>query len=357
MTDFGQQIEAIEKEIRETPYHKGTEHHIGKLRARLARLKDRLLQGGTKKGGGGGGGYAVKKEGDATVVLIGPPSSGKSTLINKITNAESKVASYAFTTVSVIPGMLKYQDAYIQVLDVPGLIEGAKEGKGKGKEVLSVARASDLLIIMLDIERKNLLDRLIFELEGAGIRVNGIPPDVLIDKKARGGLIIHSNVTQDISKETIKEVAMEFGVRNAEITIKEKISLDRLIDAFSQSRIYVPALFIVNKIDQSPTLHFEKDILGISAETGKGINELKDAIWNKLGLIRVYLVRPDEEPSYKNPIIAKKGERIGDIAGKIGTEFAEEKKLAKIWGSSARFPGQEVSLSTPIQEGMQIRFL
>ncbi len=356
MTDFGQQIEAIEKEIRETPYHKGTEHHIGKLRAKLAKLKDRLLETGGKKGGGAGG-YAVKKEGDATVVLIGPPSSGKSTLINKITNAESKVAPYAFTTVSVIPGMLKYQDAYIQILDVPGLIEGAKEGRGRGKEVLSVARASDLLLVMVDVERKNSLENLTSELEGAGIRVNGTAPNVLIDKKAGGGLVIHSNVKQDIAKETIKEVAMEFGVRNAEITIKEKISLDRLIDAFSQSRVYLPALFIVNKIDESHNIDFEKDILAISAETGEGITELKEAIWDRLGLVRVYLVRPDEEPSYNNPVIAKKGEVLADVAVKIGTEFAEGKKLAKIWGPSAHFPGQEVSLFTPVQEGMQIRFL
>ena len=357
MSDIGQQIEEIEKEIRETPYHKGTEHHIGKLRAKLAKLKDRLLETGGKKGGGGGGGYAVRKEGDATVVLIGPPSSGKSTLINKITNAESKVAPYAFTTVSVIPGMLRYKDAYIQILDVPGLLEGAKEGKGRGKEVLSVARASDLLLIMVDVERKKSLAKLTAELEGAGIRVNGTTPNVLIDKKAGGGIIIHSNVKQDISKETIKEVAMEFGAKNAEITIKEKTSLDRLIDAFSQSRVYLPALFIVNKIDESPNSDFDKDILGISAETGEGVRELKEAIWKKLGLIRVYLVRPDENPSLNHPIIAKKGETIGNVAVKIGSDFAEGKKLAKIWGPSARFPGQEVSLSTPVQEGMQIRFI
>ncbi|MBI2066138.1 TGS domain-containing protein, partial [Candidatus Woesebacteria bacterium] len=179
----------------------------------------------------------------------------------------------------------------------------------------------------------------------------------LIDKKAGGGLIIHSNVKQGLAKETIKEVAMEFGVRNAEIRIKEKISLDRLIDAFSQSRVYLPALFIVNKIDESPHPHLEKDVLAISAETGEGIDELKEAIWDKLGLVRVYLVRPDDEPSYKNPVIAKKGEVIRNVAVKIGSDFAEGKKLAKIWGPSARFPGQEVSLSTPVQEGLQVRFL
>jgi ribosome-interacting GTPase 1 len=252
--------------------------------------------------------------------------------------------------------MLKYRDAYIQILDVPGLIEGAREGKGRGKEILSVARAADLLLIMVDVERKNRLDTLITELEGAGIRVNGIAPNVLIDKKAGGGIIIHSNVSQDISKETIKAVAMEFGIRNAEITIKEKLSLDRLIDTFSQSRVYVPAITVVNKVDLAPGTKRDS-FLAISAETGEGIEELKEAIWATLGLVNIYLVRPKEEPSSNHPIVAKKGETLMDVALKIGTDFAEGKKLAKIWGPKARFPGQEVSLSTQVEEGLQVRFV
>src|SRR3972149_5353547 len=202
MADFSEEIEKIEKEIRETPYHKGTEHHIGKLRARLARLKDRQLEEFTKsKGGGGGGGYAIKKQGDATVVLVGPPSSGKSTLLNLITNAESKVAPYAFTTVSVIPGMLKYKEAYIQILDVPGLIAGASTAKGRGKEVLSVARGADLLLIMTDVERVDFVETINSELEDAGIRINTPPPEIRIEKKLQGGLNIQSNIPQALSKQ------------------------------------------------------------------------------------------------------------------------------------------------------------
>src|SRR3972149_7939939 len=206
MADFSEEIEKIEKEIRETPYHKGTEHHIGKLRARLARLKDRQLEEFTKsKGGGGGGGYAIKKQGDATVVLVGPPSSGKSTLLNLITNAESKVAPYAFTTVSVIPGMLKYKEAYIQILDVPGLIEGASKGKGRGKEVISVIRGSDLLLLMTDTERIDLIETLKDALHEAGIRINQTVPNISISKKTQGGIFIHTNIKQQIGKLTIKE--------------------------------------------------------------------------------------------------------------------------------------------------------
>lgn len=359
MSDLSQQIKTIEKEIRETPYHKATEHHIGKLRARLAKLKDKELETTTKKGGGGGG-YAVKKQGDATVVLVGPPSAGKSTLINKLTNAESKVAPYAFTTVRVIPGMLMYNDAYIQILDVPGLIEGARQGKGKGKEVLSVARNSDLLIIMTDVDRISQIDRIVSELEGAGIRINGKPPEVVVEKKGQGGIIIHSNIRQEIGKDTIKEVAAEFGIRNAEITIKEKLTMDRLIDAFSPSRVYLPAIFVINKIDLKGnplTVNHYQPTIKISAEKEIGINELKQEIWDELNLIRIYLVHPDEEPSFGNPIIMRVGQTLREVAEKIGAEFAEDKKLAKIWGVSARFPGQEVSLTTLVSGEMQVRFL
>ncbi len=249
MTDYTQTIEEIKKEIRETPYHKGTEHHIGKLRARLARIEDKIYEASSKGGGGGGGGYAVKKTGDASVVLVGPPSAGKSTLLNKFTNAQSKVAAYAFTTTSVIPGMMLYKDAYIQIFDIPGLLEGASKGKGRGKEVLSVARNSDLLIVMSDVQRVNYIEKMVSELERAGIRINKVRPNVLIDKKPTGGITIHTNIKQDLSDLTIKEIASEMGIKNADISIKENVTIDSLIDSFSTSRIYIPAIFIVNKID------------------------------------------------------------------------------------------------------------
>jgi len=300
MVDLGEQIEAIEKEIRETPYHKATEHHIGKLRAKLAKLRNRL-QGQTKKKGGKS--YAVKKQGDATVVLIGPPSVGKSTLLNKLTNARSKIAPYAFTTVSVIPGMMKYHDAQIQILDVPGLIEGAEKGKGRSREVLSVARAADLIIIISDIGQTEEIKKIKKTLKKNGIEINKTP------------------------------------------------------DPLYPNKVYLPGLLVVNKLDLAEDFKPDSKALYISAEKNLGLEKLRQEIWHKLKLVRLYLVKQNEKPNFDSPIIMRKGQTLADVAKKIGENFAEEKKEAVIWGSGAKYPGQEVSLSTEVKEGMQVRFI
>ena len=349
------QIKRLETEIRDTPYDKSTERHHGLLRARLAKLKDKLDTQSSRKGGGGGG-YAVKKQGDATVVLVGPPSAGKSTLINKLTNAESKVAPYAFTTLTVVPGMMKYKNAYIQILDVPGLIEGAQTGKGRGREVLSVVRGSDLLIIMSDPKRADVVQKLVAELENAGIRINKLPPQVRVTKSNSGGLSIASNIKQTLDKNTIREVAWEYGIKNGEIALKEKLNLETLVDAFAQNRVYIPALFVINKIDTENNLQFkiynlQKKPILISAEKGTGIEELKQEIWEKLGFVTIYLENEN------NPMIMKQGDTLSDVAEKIGSEFAENKTKAKIWGVGAKFAGQEVSLGTQVVDGVIVRFI
>lgn len=369
MTSLDEQIAKIEKEIRDTPYHKATEHHIGKLRAKLSKLKEKDLDSGSKKGGGKGG-YAVKKQGDATVVLVGPPSAGKSTLINKLTNANSKVAAYSFTTVTVIPGIMEYKDARIQLLDVPGLIEGAEEGKGRGREVLSVIRGSNLLIIMSDTKRPGAFKSMLKALERNGIRINKKSPEVRIEKRMSGGINVISNAKQPFSKETVKEIAKEFRITNADITIKEKLTIDKLIDTFSKSRVYIPAILVLNKIDvsvPSRTLLREaemeagrparRDLVEISAEKNINLEILRKKIWKKLGFVRVYLVKGDEGPTKNNPLIMLEGDSLEDVAEKIGKEFAEGKSRAKIWGAGAKFPEQLVSLTKKVQEDMQVRFV
>ena len=211
---------------------------------------------------------------------------------------------------------------------------------------------------MCDPETIDSFEQIVVDLEGAGIRINSAKPEVHIDKKPSGGIIIHSNIKQELSLETIGEIAKEMGIKNAEITIKEKITVDKLIDSFSTNRRYIPAIFVVNKIDTvSNTYPLPPNTLPISAEKKEGLDKLKEEIWKKLELVRVYLVREDEEPSFNNPIIVRKNQTLKEIVRKIGEEFADDKKAAKIWGNKARFPGQEVSLSTPVSDEMQIRFI
>jgi len=346
------QIKRVEKELRDLPHHKGTDHHIGRLRAKLSVLKEKLERPSPK--GGGGSGYAVKKQGDATIVLIGPPSAGKSTLINKLSNAQSKVAPYAFTTLTVIPGMMEYKNARLQILDVPGLIEGAGGGKGRGKEVLGVARNSDLIIFLSDPKRLDFFKKLVKELESVGIRINKTKPLVLINKKINGGLIVHSNIKQDIDKETIKEVAEEFGIKNAEITINQKLSMDELIDSFSKNRVYIKAIYVVNKSDTLKEIdnkNLDSRILRISAEKGIGLDKLKEKIWEKLEFVTIYLETRDK------PMVIKNDFTLSKVAEKIGAHFSENVRSAKIWGAGAKFDGQEVSLNTKVQEGMIIKFI
>ena len=112
------ELEELQKEYAKTKDNKATNKYVGLLRAKMARVRRALAERKSKKGTG----FGVKKSGDATVVLVGFPNAGKSSLINRITDANSKVAGYAFTTLGTIPGMLEYNGASIQVLDVPGLI-------------------------------------------------------------------------------------------------------------------------------------------------------------------------------------------------------------------------------------------
>ncbi len=281
LIDLEERVSQIEKEIRETPYHKGTEHHIGQLRAKLAKLKRRMEE---SQKGRGGLGFAVKKFGDATVVLVGPPSVGKSTLINQLTHAASKVGDYDFTTLEVIPGMMDYKGAQIQILDVPGLIGGAAGGKGRGKEILSVVRNADLVVLMADVKRLNSLGKIKKELKESDIE--GIPIVTVVNK--------------------------------ADLWQKE------------ESR--------------------ERDFLLISAQERQGLEELKEIIWQELKLIRVYLKPKSKEADKENPLILKQGAIVLDAAEKISIELAEELEAAQIWGKSAKFAGQHVSLSHQLQD-------
>ncbi|MBS1267193.1 MAG: GTPase Obg [Candidatus Woesearchaeota archaeon] len=336
-------IKEIEDELKKTKYNKATQHHIGLLKAKLARLRDESSSGSGAKGTG----YSVKKTGDATVVLVGFPSVGKSTLINSLTNAESKVGAYDFTTLDVIPGALEYQGADIQILDVPGIIEGASKGKGRGREIFSVLRIADLIVIVLDGTKPEHLDIIKKEMYNIGIRANSRKPYVKIDKKSRGGIDLSSTVKLDIKKETIIGILREFKITNGDVLIRDKINEDQLIDVLEDNKVYVPALIVINKkdlLDKKEIKRLKKDIkpdLFISAQEDKNLDELKELIFSKLGIIRIYCKQPGKEPDMDEALIIEQGGTIKDICKKLHKDFVAKFKYARIWGS-AKYPGLKI---------------
>ena len=142
MSTTEDKIKELEAEYARTQKNKATETHLGLIKAKLAKLRRELETQGGKGGGGGGEGFDVKKVGDTRVGLVGFPSVGKSTLLTTLTGTKSEAAAYEFTTLTAIPGTMKYRGARIQVLDLPGIIEGAATGKGRGRQVISAARAT-----------------------------------------------------------------------------------------------------------------------------------------------------------------------------------------------------------------------
>lgn len=356
-----EKIKEIQDQIHRTQINKATEFHIGLLKAKIARLKREMqenVHGRTMHGGGENIGFDVRKAGDATVVLIGLPSVGKSTLLNSLTNAKSRVASYQFTTLTAVPGMLHYRGAKIQVLDLPGIIEGASGGKGFGKRVLSVARSADLVLIVLDVFQPHHLSVLKKELAEGGIRLDEQPPNILIEKTSTGGISVNAQVPIKASERLIKEIMRLYGLHNGRLIIREpNLTDDQLIDVLNGNRIYVPSVIVLNKIDlvnASFVQEIKSKIAGnnnnnnyfiaVSADSGINIDVLKEAIYQRLGFIRVYMRPKGGETDFKEPLIIKNGATVQDVCNKIHRNMAKNFRYGLVWGKSAKFAGQKVGL-------------
>ena len=348
MASREEKIKLLEEELRTTKYNKATQHHIGLVKAKLAKIKQEAVAKASV-GKASGLGYGLRKSGDATVALLGFPSVGKSTLLNCLTNAKSEVGAYEFTTLTVVPGVMKYRQADIQILDIPGIVYGAASGKGRGKEVLNVLRTTDLILMIIDGFNPQQLNVLEKEVREAGIRINEKPPIVKISKTIRGGLRISTTKKlTHITRRTIEGICREFSLINADIVIRSNITDDQLIDVLEGNRVYIPAIVVVNKadlLDSEIKKQIEKMIkpdLFISADKKKGMKALQELIFERLDLIRIYLKEISKKADMDEPLIMKKGITIRDVCRKLHRDFEKKFKLARIWGPTAKFPGQDI---------------
>lgn len=348
MADIQAKIAELEAEMARTQKNKATNYHLGTLKAKIAKLKSELINGPGGKSAGSkdaGRGFEVTKSGDTRIGLVGFPSVGKSTLLTTLTGTKSATSEIEFTTLTCIPGTLKYRGARIQVLDLPGIIEGAHDGRGRGRQVIATARTCNLILIVLDAGRpvthKKIIEQ---ELHSAGIRPNQQPPDVKIVKKEAGGINVQEMVkqTKGVDIEVARVVCREYKISCAEIILREDITVDQLIDVIEGNRVYIPALYVFNKID-SITIE-ELDILDqlpnyvpISSQHGWNMEELMEEIWNRCNMIRIYTKPQGQIPDYEEPVIMHaENPTVEEFCNKLHRSIMSQFSHAWVWGRSAK---------------------
>jgi len=285
------------------PKHKGTDHLRSDLRKKLSKLKAASTSKKTSKKQVSP--YHINKEGAGQIVIIGCTNAGKSSLVQTQTNAEPEISQVPFTTWSPMPGMMYIDNIQVQLIDTPPFSEEYID-----PEFLNLIRRVDLVLIMLDLHT-----------------------DPVRQLKF---------VYQKLEENRIAPQHLEGQVE---------------VEGFL---LYVPCLVLVNKHDSEEyeehyqifreLLDMDCPMLPISTKTGYNIDTFKQTIFEMLGVIRVYSKAPGKEVDKTAPFVIEKGTVMGDFAGKVHKDFQDKLKSARIWGTSADFPGQMVSRTHVLED-------
>ena len=345
------------------PKHKGTEKMQLQIKRNLSKLKKEVeKEKELKKGGSGGTSFFVRKEGAAQVALAGLPNSGKSTILNKLTGRDVDIGHYAFTTVKPTPAMLQYKDIQIQLVDMPGLIEGVSLGKGMGGPLISAIRAVDVIVIIVDLSVDPLkdLELILRELEAKGLRINKKVPNIEIQKLPTGGIeIIGENFLVGCNSQDVKKVLQEERVHNAIITIKEPVTLTDIFEVLDSSLEYKKAIIVGTKGDlpgskeglqklESNVTNFK--IIPVSAINNVNLDILPAEIFSILDIIRVYTRSPGGQID-NEAMPMKINSTALDAAKKVHKNLYKNFKFARVWGESAKFDGQRVGPEHVLRDG------
>jgi uncharacterized protein len=298
-----EKIKALEVMMAVIPKHKGTERLRGQLKSRMAKLKEELQR--RPSVGKAEQVYNIKGEGAAQVILLGLPNSGKSSLFSQITNASSEVGDYSFTTQKPIPGMTKFENLQIQLVDTPPVqLDHIEPG------FPNLIRNADALLLLADLTEDPVsqMEIVLEELNKMRIKVVGKGP----------------------------------------------------IPSLEMGWVSLRGLLVGNKCDAKNAMgayqrletHFRDSfpILPISAKERMNFDELKKETYQILDIIRVYTKIPGKGPDLTEPVILKKGSTVGDVALSVHKDFVAKLRYAKIWGSG-KFDGQMVKRDYLVNEG------
>ncbi len=305
-----EKIAALRKMWAYIPKHKGTDKLQADIKAKLSRLKKELEQ--EKKSGKKRTGFYVRKEGAGQVVLVGPPNTGKSSLLRVLTGKEANIAEYPFTTQMPDVGMMPYEDIQIQIVDLPPI---TKERFVYWQ--IDIIRGADLILVVLALDNGDSI--LVFR-------------DLMELLKEKSIIPIGEG-----------EGSMElFGpVKKKTIVIANKKDLDRDNE--------------VLEFLQDEVIRGEFSLYPVSSLDNDSVRNLKSVIFDSLDIIRVYTKEPGKPPSMEDPLVLKRGSNVMDAAFRIHKDFAEKLKYARVWGSS-KFPGQRVEQDYVLQDKDIVEF-
>ncbi len=298
-----EKIKALEVMMAVIPKHKGTERLRGQLKSRMAKLKEELQK--RPAVGRAEQAYNIKKEGAAQVVLLGLPNTGRSSLLSQITNASSEVADYPFTTQKPIPGMMRFENLQIQLVDTPPIqLDHIEPG------FPNLIRNADALLLLVD-----LMEDPVFQME------------ILLDQ-------LSNMKIKAVGKGAIS--LLEAGWVSLRVLVAgNKCDVKNAMEEYGK---------LENRFrDTFP-------ILPLSVKEGMNFDELKKEVYQLLDIVRVYTKIPGKEPDLTEPVILKKGSTIEDVALSVHKDFAAKLRYARIWGSG-KFGGQMVKRDCRVSEG------
>jgi ribosome-interacting GTPase 1 len=295
-----EKLAALEEMLATIPKHKGTDHMQADIKRRIA--KTREAAGQSKKGKSRSFEH-VPKDGAGQVVLVGPPNVGKSTLLTALTNAKPEVASYPFSTLIPVPGMMAFEDIVIQLIDLPPLAPDYTEPWG-----YSLIRSSDLVLIVLDASDGELLREEFDEIA-----------DLLEERNIR---LVERRTPE--SEDRVVDIAARIVLAKSDLA--DGASIRHIAD-----ELPLPSICI-------------------SAASENGLDELKSALFEGLEVVRVYTKLPGQKPDMTEPYTLPAGSQAIDAVRAVHREFAERLQYVRIWGSG-RFDGQQVPSDHVLVDG------
>jgi len=359
-----EKIRALEEFLSAAPKHKGAENLLLWARRRLAELREELEEQRRKKRGGGGPRIFVEKEGAAQVAVVGPPNAGKSLLVHRLTGARTSVADYPFSTRLPVPGMLPYRDIKFQLVDTPPISPQAPQFIPR---VAGLVRNADAVLVVVSLEDDPLEQyRMVRDiLAEHGVFIERPRGTVRVEKGGEHGVqVLGTGHIVDGTVKDVERLLARYRVYRARVYIEGEVTLEDIEMALLRSSVYRPAIVLANKADVPGAreryrrlyeyLARRRDkgvwLLPVSARTGLNLDKLGELLFHRLGIIRVYTKKPNSEPS-RTPVVLPKGATVRDLAEHIHSDMIEYFQYAKVWGPSAKYPGERVGLDHVLEDG------